>query len=120
MSESDYSIRNGVPVRAGGRIVGKVNGFKFVKRVRASKHMLREPKGWALDLESLVAAERLGAREVEIEDTESGAIYTASFERIRSKGFRFDRGHGQQICLPLQFWSVRRAEQLVLALGGIA
>ena len=100
--------------------MGRVVGDRFYKRVRASKHMLREPRGWALDSESLVAAERLGAREAEIEDTEGGAIYTASLERIRSKGFRFDRGHGQQICLPLQFWSVRRAEQLVLALGGIA
>ena len=111
---------NSTIVRANYKIFGQVVGNRFVKRVRASKHMLREPRGWALDSESLVAAERLGAREVEIEDTESGAIYTASFERIRNKGFRFDRGHGQQICLPLQFWSVRRAEQLVLALGGIA
>jgi len=100
--------------------VGSVIDGKFCKRVRASKHMLREPRGWALDSESLVAAERLGAREAEIEDTESGAIYTASFERIRSKGFRFDRGHGQQICLPFSSGGVRRAEQLVLALGGIA
>jgi len=112
--------RDSTIIRANHKIVGEVRGNKFVKRVKGSKHMLREPRGWALDSESLVAAERLGAREVEIEDTESGAIYTASFERIRSKGLHLDRGHGSQICLPLQFWSVRRAEQLAFALGGIA
>jgi hypothetical protein len=115
MLRSDSTI-----IRVNHKIVGRVVGNTFKKTVKASKHMLREPRGWALDSESLVAAERLGAREVEIEDIESGAIYTASFERIRSRGFHFDRGHGSQICLPLQFWSVRRAEQLVLALGGIA
>jgi len=111
---------NSTIIRVNHKIVGQVVGNRFVKKVKASRHMLREPKGWAVDVQSLGDAERLGARELEIEDTESGAIYTASFQRIRSKGFHFDRGHGQQICLPLQFWSVRRAEQLVLALGGIA
>ena len=112
--------RDSTIIRVNHKIVGEVRGNKFVKRVKGSRHQLHSPRAWAVDVHSLGDAERLGAREVEIEDTETGAIYIASIERIRSKGFRFDRGHGQQICLPLQFWSVRRAEQLVLALGGIA
>jgi hypothetical protein len=120
---SDYSIRNGIPVRAGGRIVGSVIDGKFCKRVRGSKHMLREPRGWAIDVQSLTDAERLGAREVEIHDSESDVIYTASVERIRSKGLKFDRGFGQQVCLPLQSWAVHplgEPRQLSLALGVMA
>ena len=120
MSESDYSIRNGIPVRAGGQIVGRVVEGKFIKRVKASRHQLREPRAWAVDCQSLADAESLGAEMVEIVDVETDVTYSASIARIRAKGFLLDRGFGQQICLPLQFWSVRRAEQLVLALGGIA
>ena len=119
MSEPDYSIRNGIPVRAGELIVGRVLGDRFCKRVRAGKHMLREPRGWAIDVQSLTDAERLGAREVEIRDSESNVTYTASVERIRSKGLRFDRGFGQQVCLPLQHWTIERpgeAKQLAFAL----
>lgn len=110
-------------VYAAGRIVGEVTeDGRFVKRVRGSVHMLREPKGWALDIESLGDAESLGAHTVEIFDTESNVSYTAPIDRIRSKGFRFNRGFGAQIALPLQFWTVRRTgepEQLAFALEGV-
>ncbi|MBN2099871.1 MAG: hypothetical protein JW753_09795 [Dehalococcoidia bacterium] len=112
--------RDSTTIRVNGKIVGEVRGNKFVKRLRASKHMLREPKGWAVDVQSLDDAEWLGARDVEIEDTETGAVYTASIERIRSKGFVINRGFGRQICLCLQSWSVRHPgepQQLTLALG---
>lgn len=112
--------RDSTTIRVNGKIVGEVRDNKFSKRLRASKHMLREPKGWAVDVQSLGDAERLGAFEVQIEDVESGAVYTASIERMLTKGFRFDRGHGSQVCLPLKYWTAERPgepQQLTLALG---
>jgi hypothetical protein len=110
-------------IRAGGRVVGEVVERKFVKKAKGSRHMLREPKGWAVDVRSLDDARDLGAETVEIHDTETGIIYSAPIAQIMVKGFRFDRGFGAQICLPLQFWSVRHpgegkdvAQQLSLAI----
>jgi len=68
--------------------------------------MLRQPKGWALDCQSLEDAEAKGARKVEIEDTESGLTYSASVALIRSKGVAIDRKFGFQIALPLHYWTV--------------
>lgn len=107
-------------IRVNDKVVGEVVGSKFVKRVRGSRHMLREPKAWAFDVRSLESASLLGAEAVEVHDTETHTIYSASLARIQQKGFRFDRGFGPQTCLPLHFWSVRRPgepQQLTLALG---
>lgn len=121
MSRTHYNTDKGIPVRrADGRIIGSVHENKFVKHACGSLHMLREPRGWALDSDSLADAERLGAKEVEIVDVETDITYSASIERIRRKGFGFDRGHGHQIALPLKHWSIRRpgeAEQLAFALA---
>jgi hypothetical protein len=106
-------------VWAGGKVVGEVAEGKFIKRVRGSRHMLREPKGWGFDLGSIESVRNLGAETVEIHDTETDTVYSASIARIQQKGFRFDRGHGLQIALPLKFWSTRRPgeEKLTMALG---
>ena len=93
-------------VHARGKVVGRVSGGVFRKRVRGSRHMLRNPRAWALDTQSLLDAERLGARVVAITDTETGRTFSASVALIRWRGFTFDRGHGRQIALPLGFWTV--------------
>jgi len=118
---SQYST-DGIPIRAGGQIVGRVTGDRFIKRLKGSRHMLREPRGWALDADSLSDAERFGAREVAIIDVETDITYSATVERIRAKGFKFDRGFGLQIALPLRHWAVEQpgARQLAFAIGGIA
>lgn len=101
------------PVYAQGRVVGRVRGNVFRKSVRGSRHMLRRPPAWALDVGSLLEAERLGARFVEVFDRDTGATYRADVADVRRHGFTFDRGHGRQIGLPLERWTVRRAGQPV-------
>jgi len=106
-------------VYAQGRVVGQVRGGVFHKTVRGSTHMLRRPPAWALDVGSLLEAERLGAKSVQLHDTESGNRYHASVAQIRRQGFTFDRGHGRQVGMALNLWTVTRpgevqAEQLSL------
>jgi len=112
------------PVYAQGRVVGQVRGGVFYKTVRGSVGVLRKPRGWASDIDSLLQAERLGARWVHITDIETGNCYRATIEQIRRYGFTFDRGHGRQIGLPLDRWTVTRpgepaAAQLPLFGGGL-
>lgn len=104
------------PIRVQGRVVGQVEGRTFRKTVRGSKHRLRRPPAWALDVASLDEAEALGARFVEIHDVESDLLYRASIADIRQWGFVLDRGHGLQIALRLEFWATKDPRQLSLPL----
>lgn len=93
------------PIYVAGRTAGYVYGDAFRKTVRGSKHMLRTPRAWASDIAALAAAAAAGATHIEIEDSESGALYRASIAEMLEHGFTFDRGFGQQIALPLDKWS---------------
>ena len=101
-------------ILAMGRPVGVVRDGVFSKRCRGSRHMLRRPVGWCLDVGSLDEAERVGASLVQIEDTESGRVYTASIKTIRDNGVPLDRGFGEQLLLPLDKWAVRDSRQMSL------
>lgn len=92
------------PIYVAGRTAGYVYGDAFRKTVRGSKHMLRTPRAWASDIAALAAARQAGATHIEIEDSESGALYRASIAEMLEHGFTFDRGFGLQVALPLDKW----------------
>lgn len=101
------SVSRGVPLYTDQRCVGIVYGTTLRKPVQPSRHMLRKPcPAWALDEEALDRAEDLGAEQVELKDLDTGLIYSAAIALIREKGTEFERGHGAQIYLPVQLWSV--------------
>jgi len=96
---------NQIPIhRADGKRVGKVKGQIFYKSVKSSRHLLRHPVAWAVDISSLEEAKQAGATMVQIRETETGAIFQSSISDIESKGFTFDRGCGSQIGLRLEDW----------------
>ena len=105
-SKPNYSI-----VRVGNKVVGKVVGGEFVKKVHSTKHFLRTPPAIAFDIDSLNQARNLGATRVKIIDLDTGVIYRVTIEVILKKGFLFNRGHGDQIGLPLNIWSHNRVQQ---------
>ncbi len=90
----------------GRQIAGAIRDRYLVKVVRGSKHMLRSPKGWAIDAHALATARAAGAAGVRVEDTETGAVYLADWAAVDAHGWAFDRGHGRQIALPLHYWQV--------------
>lgn len=89
---------------------GQILGDVWRKAVKASLHMLRRPRAWAVDCQDLDAAERCGARFVCIRDLESLQEYWSHVETLRRYGFVLDRGHGRQIALGLERWVGSRAE----------
>lgn len=86
--------------------VGQVNGHTFTKHIQGSKHMLRTPRAIALDAQNIVDAERAGATDVRIIDSETNRIYTATFATFKAKCFRVARGDGHQLGLTLDQWSI--------------
>lgn len=93
---------------ANGRVVGEVRDGVLRKAVRRSVHFLRKPPAIAWDVACLEQAERLGATRTEILDLESGATYAAPLSAFWRDGIRLNRGHGDQVALPLDRWQVFR------------
>ena len=90
-----------------GRVVGEAVAGEFRKdRIFGSRHMLRKPPAWCFCEESPRQAEAAGASAVELTDQETGKRYRATIALIGSKGFRVNRGHGEQLALELGWWSV--------------
>lgn len=108
MTENSLSS-NPQAITLAGRIVGIVKGHELVKRVQMSKHLLKSPRGWAIDAYALSVARTLGAVGVRIEDTETGSVYRADLATIDAHGWQFDYGHGRQIAVPLQYWQIEGA-----------
>ncbi|MEW6649421.1 MAG: hypothetical protein AB1453_04440 [Chloroflexota bacterium] len=90
-----------------GKPAASLRGGRLVKSVRGSRHMLRQPPGWAVDCTILNAARLDGATSVEIRDVETNRIYTAPVSLFDQHGVTLDRGFGRQIALPLAYWSMR-------------
>ena len=86
----------------------------LAKKVCGSKHFLRTPPAIALDRDVLKWAERKGASTVCIFDRETEKLYHASLATIWEKGFRVNRGFGEQQALPLYLWDTGSNLQLAL------
>ena len=81
-----------------------IDGWRLVRKARGSVHLLRQPPGWAFELNILELAHSAGVSLVEVLDTETNIVYTAPLASIWRHGIRIQRGHGEQIALPLCFW----------------
>jgi len=94
--------------RFDGKPVGYVENGILKKRVQASKHMLRIPRGWAWDKDILEEAVAEGIEETEIFDTEDEITYTAKIKNILEKGQVVNRGYGVQVVLHLFRWKKKK------------
>lgn len=95
-----------IPIFCNGRAIGRVTGRIFRKTITGSKHMLRSPKAIAFDVCTLDDAQRAGASHVSVTDSETGRTYCAPIDDVRRFGFPVVRGHGRQVALTLDRYSV--------------
>lgn len=112
MLQEHYTSRNqGYTIYAGTKIAGKVQGDTFFKTIKPEWY-LRQPPAIAFDVSVIDQAEKAGAVKVIVTDSTNGTQYQSSIEHIRESGFRFNRGWGEQIGLPLAGWTRTRRGQL--------
>ena len=94
-------------IYTGGHFVGTVSGGIFHKSIKASRHLLRQPPAICLSVESLQQAERAGACEIEVTDTETGRVYHSTTEHFRRYAWQIQRGNFEkQYAMSLERWSV--------------
>ena len=105
--ESRVSKGGSQPLRLpNGKVIGRVEGHRFVKTVCASKHKLRTPPAWAIDAEAFDESIKPVAQEIIVWDRESETrwrVTVADFDALKGT---FDRGFGKQYFLPLSHWQV--------------
>ena len=101
---SAVSVDNYNKIWVGNRIVGDVEEEEFIKKVNGSVHFLHRPPAIAFDILSLEKAKDAGATSVRVIDVETDKSYRAPISTIFSKGFRFNRGYGEQVGLEFQHW----------------
>lgn len=82
----------------------KVKGKILYKSLSGSGHTLTTPPGFAVDYGIFLEARDKGCRFVQFYDREVEIFYTAKIEDFLSKGFRFNRGFGEQVGLSLSKW----------------
>jgi hypothetical protein len=89
-----------------GQTIGYVQGERFTRIARSSRHQLRNPRGWSQDEVIIDTLELMGVKIIAIDDLDCGLRFTASITEYREYGINIDRGHGPQIVLPLNYWKV--------------
>ncbi len=90
---------------AQGKTCGALDGDTLRKTVSSSKHRLRIPPAWALDLAHVELAEQHNTQWAELQDSDDGSTWRAALADFRRYGVRLDRGHGVQLALGLNHWT---------------
>lgn len=103
------AINTHTPIYLDQRVIGQVAGDTFRKSIVGSKHLLRSPRAICFDRSTLRDAAAAGATRVEIVDRESRTVYRALLSTIDAYSFPVRRGHGDQVGLALDRWSINGA-----------
>jgi hypothetical protein len=88
-----------------GYAVAEITGGVLRKKV-LPHHILRSPPAIAFDDAVLTEAGNVGFNFIEVVETTSGTVYTASREMFEAHKVPILRGYGKQSALPLEWWSV--------------
>jgi hypothetical protein len=90
----------------------------FRKAVRRSKHLLRQPPAWCISAEAFRNDILPNARELVIEDSESGKTYRVSTQSFAQHCFPTVRGGFEpQLGLALRYWRVESEGWRQLSFG---
>ena len=108
MLKVDCNTEEKQPVRVGNRIVGSIEGSKFVKHVVGSRHRLTKPSAWCVSAQVFEEQIKPYATEIVVEDRESGLSYQTSVETFAKYCFEIQRGSFErQLALTLRHWEER-------------
>jgi hypothetical protein len=92
----------GKPIYANGKMVGKVIGGTFYKNIYELRgHLLRKPPAIAFDEEIVRQLQSLDVKQIEVRVVDVDKVYKMPLWFVLARGFRFNRGHGDQIGVPL-------------------
>jgi len=104
------------PLYASGRVVASLDSDGTLRRVVRSNHILRSPPAIAFDASVIATAESLGCRHIVCDV--SGDSYAVTMRAFRHAAVPLNRGHGEQLAMPLHAWTVTSADAYTMPLQG--
>ena len=117
MSISTYCNTDNL-IKVNGRVIGKIEGSRFIKTVVGSKHQLKSPPAWAIDAQAFDNEVLPNVTEIVIRDKENSHEYHTSVEHFDKHKGTLDRGFGRQYFLTLNYWEERGNGTHQLSLWG--
>ena len=97
-----------------GKIIGQIEGGVFIKRVKQA-HMLKTPRGWAIDCKSYWDFIWPKVHTIRIEETESDTVYEISTKTFDKQKVYMDRNFGAQYYVILKYWhQIRKGQKALL------
>lgn len=94
-------------IRTNGRVIGEVRlDGVFQKRLKGSRHFLRDPRAVAFSVESLEDAKHAGAKVFEVIDVETATVYTIDLAIFERYSFPVNRGYEPQLACRLSHFTV--------------
>lgn len=89
-----------------GQVLATVQDEALIKRVVEGKHQLRIPRAWAWDRDAIEQARNIGIVWLKIVDKITQKAWVCSLNIFLAHAFPLNRGHGWQLALPLDFWTI--------------
>lgn len=92
-----------------GRKIGSFNDEHkvFRKRVKKSKHLFKKYNAWGIQFDALCSLNNVQCREIRVLDEEENKVYTVPFTTMFREGLVEDFGHGRQVFLGRDKWTVQ-------------
>lgn len=88
------------------------NGVTLFKRCSKSKHFMRIPEAISFDEKTLNEAVEEGIKYLQIFEREEKMYYSTTVEQFKKKNIFVDRGHGRQLALPLNYWTISKNKEI--------
>jgi hypothetical protein len=83
-------------------------GLLIATRYAKPEHLLQKPPAWSYHVEVIEAMKRAGIDIMEV--VFGDKVFSCSLERFLRYAKRHNRGYGDQLFLPLQYWDVRTVD----------
>lgn len=96
-----------VAVTYNGKRIGWIQGATFRKDIVESLHILRKPSAIAYNLSVLRGLEAQGVTHMLVV-TDQGRFFETTLDAVFKYGMAINRGHGDQLAVPLKHWSIRK------------
>jgi len=71
-------------------------------------HLLRKPPAWSYHVEVIEAMQKTGVNYMEV--VCNGKIYSCPLQRFLKYAQKHNRGYGEQMFLPLQYWDTEKEQ----------
>jgi len=85
--------------------VCRQDGLLIATRYAKPEHLLQKPPAWSYHIEVIEAMKEAGVDIMEV--VFGGKVFSCPLERFLRYARRHNRGWGDQLFLPLQYWDTR-------------